>query len=289
MGLVCLIRDGPHERYFVNRLQEVHGVELIVAERRPSRTEAARRAYDGAGVAGLADAVRYRARRLRTSRARRAARGRWLSEGWRTLPPGVPCLGVDSVNDDEVLRRPELADAELLTCGASIVKPPLLRRAALALNLHWGLAPYYRGLHCVAWALVGWDPYNVGVTVHRLSREIDGGPIVGQARAALEAHDTLDSIRLQLTSLGTEIMIEAVRRVRAGEELPLTPQDLSLGRVTYRRQWSPELRRHVERMERDGALERMLRAPARAERLPIVTLPTERDEVAAADHRRFRV
>jgi len=271
VGIVCLIADGPHQRYFVNRLNEAHGVDLVVIEAGRRGAASARRAYATGGLAGAADAIGRAARHRLGARARRRELDRRIGSRWRTLPPGVPCLRVDSINDPGVAVRLQAGEAELLSHGTSIARPPLLSRASLALNLHWGLAPYYRGVNCTAWALIGWDPCNIGVTVHEMTAEIDGGPIFGQARAAVGSDDTLDSIRMQLTYLGTEIMVEAIRRLRAGEQLSLTAQDISLGRLTLKRDWTARHRRDVERIERDGTIARMLASPSRRE-LPIVAV-----------------
>jgi hypothetical protein len=209
--------------------------------------------------------------------ARRTALDSGLGPGGRTLPPQVPRLRVGSVNDDEVIDRVGASGPPLLSIGSSIVRSPLLRRTSLALNLHWGLAPYYRGLNCTEWALLGWDPLNIGVTVHAMTDAVDGGPIVGQARVAVEPDATLGSIRMQQTRIGAEIIVDAIGRVTAGEELRLVEQDLSQGRLTLRREWNFRLQGRVERMMRDGTLTRMLSSPARPE-LPIVTPASQTGE-----------
>jgi folate-dependent phosphoribosylglycinamide formyltransferase PurN len=273
--VVCLIRDEPPLRYFANRLQQAHGVDLVVVEDphldEPllERTAAyARAKRPGA----LTRAVRARARDRLAEARTRTALDEHFGELWRRLDEALPSLRVRSVNDDVVVKHlQELGPAAVLDHGTSLVRDHVLDQAAIALNLHWGLSPYYRGVRCTEWALVLWDPGNIGVTVHRLTREIDGGPIVGQARATVTASDTVHSLNMQLTSLGTEIVVEAVRRLRTGEKISFVEQDLARGMVTSARQWSLLLGRHVARLEREGTLARMLEAPTRAPQ-PIVSL-----------------
>lgn len=274
--LVCLIQDDPPLRYFVNRLHEAHGVALVVLEkpgRRRSRLGRALGMVKARGVGALARAL---VRRLAPGSRRapeRATLERLFRGSWQQLAPDIPLLVTESVNDDAVLRRLEREGPWLLLDhGTTLVREPVIKRASLALNLHWGLSPYYRGVHCTEWALLNWDPHNVGVTVHVLSDDIDGGAVIGQARATLAEDDTVHSINMQLTYLGTEIMVEAVRRLRAGHDLPATAQDFSRGLLVYRRHWSELLERHVAGLERGDALARMLDAPARQEPLPIVEL-----------------
>lgn len=51
-----------------------------------------------------------------------------------------------------------------------------------ALNIHMGLSPYYRGSSCNFWALYDNNPGYVGATIHKLSRGLDSGPMLGHFR-----------------------------------------------------------------------------------------------------------
>jgi methionyl-tRNA formyltransferase len=126
-------------------------------------------------------------------------------------------------------------------------------------------------VRCTEWALIFWDPANIGVTVHELSHEIDGGAVAGQSRATVTPNDTVYSLNMQLTYLGTEIVVDVLRRVAAGEEVRLVEQDLSKGIVTYSKQWGSLLSRQIARLERDGTLAQMIESPSRGPQ-PIVTL-----------------
>ena len=62
-----------------------------------------------------------------------------------------------------------------------------------ALNLHPSLLPKYRGLHTHARALAAGDSHH-GVSVHFVTEELDGGPVVLQARVPLLPDDTEGSL-----------------------------------------------------------------------------------------------
>ena len=82
-------------------------------------------------------------------------------------------------NSTEVARRLTALKPDLiLDHGTSIVSDSIIETAPLALNLHWGLSPYYRGTFCTEWALINHDPRNIGVTIHRLAKAVDGGDIL---------------------------------------------------------------------------------------------------------------
>ena len=142
----------------------------------------------------------------------------------------------------------------------------------MALNLHRGLSPYYRGTYCTEMALVNWDPYNIGVTIHKLTRIIDGGSILAQERPIIENGDTVSSIDMQLTQLGTELISRVIDKIEAGEELHPEKQDVSLGFLTLNRHWSKHLRKQIRYVEKNNLIQQMLKKPARKKKLPIVEL-----------------
>ena len=160
----------------------------------------------------------------------------------------------------------------LLDHGTSIVKAPALDTSPLALNLHWGLSPYYRGVSCTGWALVNWDPYNIGVTIHKLAKEIDGGDIVAQKRATVRPTDNAYSVEMQLTKLGTDLTVQILGHMQRGKQLTFHKQDFSQGFVTLTRQWSRHWSNHLRFIEQNDVVPKMLKRPARKERLPIIEL-----------------
>lgn len=61
------------------------------------------------------------------------------------------------------------------------------------LNIHPSLLPKYQGLHTHQRALDAGDPEH-GVSVHFVTAELDGGPIVIQAKVMIENNDNADSL-----------------------------------------------------------------------------------------------
>ncbi len=271
MRIVCVIDESPDGISFANRIHDELGVDLaIVALPRPPG-EVLLRKYRSSGAGGVLDASRERlAVRLSRTRAQRAC-DRWLGRSWTRLESAIPTLRTTSINTAPVASRvAALGEVLLLVHCDVILGDALLRSCAVGLNLHWGLSPHYRGTRCTEWALLHWDPYNIGVTLHHLTEDVDGGAIVGQSRATVAPNDTVRALNAQLTALGTRIAVDAGRALRAGADLSGVPQDLEQGFVTYKRQWSGALGRHVAALERAG-LDRMLAAPSRGP-LPIVEL-----------------
>lgn len=80
-----------------------------------------------------------------------------------------------------------LAPDVLLTSGAPLLRPALRnapRQAAW--NLHWGIAPAYRGGHTLFHALRAGDDAGLGITLHALDAGTDTGAIVHQEVVAAD-------------------------------------------------------------------------------------------------------
>lgn len=61
--------------------------------------------------------------------------------------------------------------------------------ASRLLNIHPSLLPKHRGLHTHAAAMAAQDTQH-GASVHFVTTELDGGPVIAQARVPVLAHDT---------------------------------------------------------------------------------------------------
>ncbi len=88
------------------------------------------------------------------------------------------------------------AKAELI-CTAGfmrILTPAFIKNwSGKILNIHPSLLPKYKGLHTHARALEKGDSV-VGCSVHLVTAELDGGPVLGQAEVPVLPGDTVDDV-----------------------------------------------------------------------------------------------
>ncbi len=102
----------------------------------------------------------------------------------------------------------------IVACGCSILKKNLLSVPPLGtLNLHSGLAPYYRGCSCYFWPLYNNEPEYVGVTIHYVNPGIDDGDIIHQGRPELDEDDNEITIFIKMMEIGTQLMIKSLHEV----------------------------------------------------------------------------
>ena len=114
-----------------------------------------------------------------------------------------------------------------------IVDPTVIEAPSLgAYNLHPGPLPERAGLHTPSWAIYeGADRY--GVTLHRMTSEVDAGPIAFADRFAIREDDTGLSVMLQCVRRGLQLIGQLLDVVESGTAIPAHRQDLAL------RRWYP--------------------------------------------------
>ena len=97
-----------------------------------------------------------------------------------------------------------------------LVGPPLLEAYPQAiLNIHPSLLPAFPGVDAQAQAIA----YGVkisGATVHFVTGELDGGPIILQSAVPVQYGDTAESLGARILEVEHRLYPEAVRKVLAG-------------------------------------------------------------------------
>lgn len=191
--------------------------------------------HEVVGVVTRPDRPAGRGRSLRATPVKEAAE----ELGLRLVQPETP------KGDDFVARigglDPEIsvvaAYGEILTERVLEVPP----RGSV--NVHASLLPKLRGAAPVNWAVIrGHD--RSGVTIMRMVRELDAGPILRQAEVELSARTTAGELFRELSGLGAELLLETLQdleagrgeeREQVGEEATYAPK---LDRSTARLDWS---------------------------------------------------
>jgi len=97
--------------------------------------------------------------------------------------------------------------------------------AGRLLNIHPSLLPAYKGLHTHQRVLEAGDPVH-GVTVHYVTGELDGGPLILQARVPVLPGDTIDSLSARVQQQEYIIYPEVINWIATGRLrwLPAGPQ-----------------------------------------------------------------
>ena len=99
------------------------------------------------------------------------------------------------------------AESPVLIGGAPLLPTEFVENN-LVLNVHPGWLPKVRGLDSLKWAI--YYGYPIGVTVHRVDRQVDLGKLLLQEEVLLLPTDSLQSIALRQYELGLNLMVKAL-------------------------------------------------------------------------------
>ncbi|HTU66357.1 MAG TPA: formyltransferase family protein, partial [Steroidobacteraceae bacterium] len=83
------------------------------------------------------------------------------------------------------------------------------------LNIHPSLLPKYKGLDTHARAIAAKDSHH-GASVHYVTAELDGGPVIMQGKLRLAAGDTPDSVSARVHALEHIIYPHVCQLIAAG-------------------------------------------------------------------------
>ncbi len=148
----------------------------------------------------------------------------------------MAAVAADTTVAAPLINGPELA-GELARCRPDLLVvhgAPVLHERVFGvpssgtINVHYGIAPEYRGTSTLFWALYRRDFEHVGVTVHRVTSDLDGGPVLGHALPKLRPDDDEAAVFAACARVGADLVLAYLERCRrgaapAGVALPLGP------------------------------------------------------------------
>jgi methionyl-tRNA formyltransferase len=145
---------------------------------------------------------------------------------------GLPILKPEKIRAEEFLLQLKAFEPDLLVVAAygrilpnTILETPRL----MPLNVHASLLPRYRGAAPIEAAILGCDAVT-GVTIMRITEQMDRGPILLQREIPIAADETQTTLKARLAELGAQAMLEALAMIVRGE-IREQPQDDS--KATY--------------------------------------------------------
>jgi methionyl-tRNA formyltransferase len=130
----------------------------------------------------------------------------------------VNCFHVSSVNDAacEQLIRQQAPDI-IIVNGTRIISKKILQcTAAIFINMHVGITPWYRGSHGGYWALYNNDIDNFGTTIHQVDAGVDTGGVLKQIFAQPTKADNFTTYPVLQVAIGIEALQTVLLQVIKG-------------------------------------------------------------------------
>jgi methionyl-tRNA formyltransferase len=153
---------------------------------------------------------------------------------------GIELLRAKNVNEEAALDRIRAARPEAVAVCAfgQLIREPLLSEWPM-LNVHPSLLPRWRGAAPIERAMMAGDS-RTGVSVMAVTAGLDSGPVALQEEIAIGAEDDFEGLSGKLSSLGGELLVEALDLLERGK-LDFAEQDDS--DATYAEKIEPAERR----------------------------------------------
>lgn len=139
----------------------------------------------------------------------------------------------------------------LITCGAPMLRKNIYKAAPLAVNVHWGIAPQFRGADSIFWAMYHrqWD--CIGLTLHQIDDGADTGLHYAKARPELCYEDTEAALWAKLANLAPEMVGTFLSHLSRHTIKGVRP-DNTIGRQYFYRDRVPEVEAELASRNGDG-------------------------------------
>lgn len=92
-----------------------------------------------------------------------------------------------------------------------------------SLNIHASLLPKYRGAAPINWAIINGEK-TTGVTIIKMSKDLDAGPIILQETYDIAGEDTAISLEENLSKVGARLLLDSLKAIE-NNNYNLIPQD----------------------------------------------------------------
>lgn len=131
---------------------------------------------------------------------------------------GLEILQPDRLKDESFLVRFRALEPDLGVVAAygKILPEVVLSVPRLGLiNVHASLLPKYRGAAPVHRAIIAGEQ-ETGVTIMRIIRELDAGPVLAMRRRPIADDETSAEVEADLARLGADLLLDAVTQLASG-------------------------------------------------------------------------
>ena len=201
---------------------------ILVKEDSSRRTRVIKNEYKRSGLLGLLDSLAFRAYYPLTI-ARRDAD--WINEEAARIKArypadleGIPEVVVSNPNDDAVRKFLEDVKPDIMIARCKFI----LKQAIFSVPkhgtfvLHPGICPEYRNSHGCFWAMAERDLDRVGMTMLKMDRGIDTGPVYLHATYNFdEVHDSHVIIQYRVITANLERIADTLVGICEGRLSPI--------------------------------------------------------------------
>tara|TARA_B100000029_G_scaffold180294_1_gene177959 strand:- start:2206 stop:2847 length:642 start_codon:yes stop_codon:yes gene_type:complete len=134
----------------------------------------------------------------------------------RAMKLGIPHAWIDHKDEVSMIKMLTAWNVDLIILAGwmRIVTKRLIQAFPdRIINVHPSLLPKYKGLHAVEQAMDAGEDFT-GCTVHYVTEDLDGGPIIMQSKVPILPDDDVKSLTKAIQRREYAILPEAIRHVK---------------------------------------------------------------------------
>ena len=120
----------------------------------------------------------------------------------------TPVYPVDDINSQSTAELVNKINPDIgIVFGTKRLRPRIIDSFEnFILNIHRGFAAEYRGLNSDFWAIYHHDIDNIGVTIHRVDRDLDTGPYTFMERMPIRRNTKIWQLRGLTTMFAAKLL-----------------------------------------------------------------------------------
>ena len=200
MRIVILSSETIHHTYFINYLMS-KGIEVD------------RVIYETAGVKPKFDT------KLSFMDELEAFENEHFFTNLSDKVEGIPIHEVENINNDQSVELIKNAQFDVgVVFGTRKILPHIIDLFPNELlNVHRGMVAHYRGLDSDYWCAYHGDYENIGVTIHKVDKDLDTGDVAYQEAIEMQQGMRVAHLRYHTSVLAADLMFKTLDRIDKGE------------------------------------------------------------------------
>src|SRR5690606_26014158 len=104
-------------------------------------------------------------------------------------------LYVSNINNESVKVFLQKKKPDVTICaGTMYIGRKIISSCKFIINLHNGILPFYKGNQCIFFALYEKEFDKIGATIHLITEQLDGGPVIDFAKPVIDTTDNDESL-----------------------------------------------------------------------------------------------
>lgn len=241
MKILLIIGNHLRHKKFVEIIANKFKISCVIMEKRESSIP------DPSFIKNKLDKVNF----IRHFKNREISEKKYFKLKKKELSTEI--IPIENIKKNQYILKKTLKKIKpdiIFTFGTSFIPSTILKlMPKYSINLHSGLAPYYKGAACNFWPFYFLEPNWVGMTFHLITKKLDSGSVIHHAIPKLDIRDKIHDVscKAQLKAFKDTLKIIKIIKNRKIKEHKIS---LS-GKLFLKKDFKPEHLRIIYNLHDD--------------------------------------